>query len=60
MKKQTYMAPSTEVLTLTLQNMIAVSGEGPTQVYSNPEDGINDASKILSRRFSIWGDDEEE
>ena len=59
MKKQAYMTPSTEVLTLTLQSMIAVSGD-PTKVYSNPEDGIDDASKILSRRFSIWDDDEEE
>jgi len=57
MKKQAYMAPSTEVLTLTLQSMIAVSGD-PTKVYSDSKDGIDNPTKILSRQSNIWDEDE--
>ena len=58
MKKQTYMAPTVEVQKIELQRMIAVSGP---QVNSNPDDGIDDESKVLSRRNNdMWDDEEEE
>ena len=56
MKKHVYMAPATKVQEIELLNLMAGS-EGPEKVYSNPEDGIETESEILSRR-SFWNDEE--
>ena len=56
--KKTYMAPTTKVQKIVLQNMIA-SSPGPQHVYSNSADGIDDESKILSRQSNNLWDDEE-
>lgn len=57
MKKQAYMAPVSKVQKIELQRMIA--GSGPQHVYSDPNDGISDESKVLSRRDSGLWDDED-
>ena len=59
MKKQAYMAPTTEVQKIELQHIMA--GSGPQNVYSNSADGIDDEDKVLSRQgSSLWDDNEEE
>ncbi len=55
MKRQTYIAPATEVQKIELQRLMAASG--PQNVYSDSKDGISDESLILSRGSS-WDDED--
>lgn len=58
MKKQ-YIAPVIEVVVLTHQSMICVSGiEGTAGFSKNITDETTDTP--LSRRGSIWDDEEED
>lgn len=60
--KTTYQKPMTTVVTLTLQQMIAVSGD-PTAGFNTqtaPDLGSGITSGNLSRRNTVWDDDEEE
>lgn len=60
MKKIVYISPDTTVVTVALQQMIALSGggsqEGDPQIDPQPDDGSGEPRK-RSRR-NVWEDEE--
>jgi len=57
--KKTYFSPATDVLDIEVKEMIlAGSPEGFTNNLD--DDTTIETSEMLSRKTSVWGDDEDE
>lgn len=58
--KKTYFAPETTVVKMTAQPIlnIASNGDGTQNAGGNQGD-LNEGDEVLSRRKSLWDDDEE-
>ena len=54
--KKTYLNPTTDIIRVETQQMIAQSQLG---VYSNDTEGISDNGQVLSRGGSSWDDEED-
>ena len=61
--KKTYMKPSTDMVQVELQNMIALSNGSLS--FPNNNEGSGDlieqdaVSSAMGRQTNVWGDDEE-
>ena len=58
--KTMYQKPNTEVIFVTVQQMIAASKELVDGFKMDEAPTTNETSGNLSRNFNPWGDDEEE
>lgn len=57
--KKNYFAPETKVVKIKLHQMIAASPQGFVKTLGEAEDAPKtDGTNILSRRSSIWDDEE--
>ena len=61
-KKNLYICPSTQVVLVQLEAMIAASAkvDGNDALTPNPDPNPGDASTGKSRKYDIWADPEEE
>ena len=58
--KKTYMMPEMFVAHIELQQMVAASpGEGAKTLYNDEAANSGDEGTVLSRRSSLWDDEEE-
>ena len=53
MKKQVYISPKTEIITIAAHSMICISGVDVGEKYSS------ETTTTLSRQGSSWDDEEE-
>jgi hypothetical protein len=57
--KKNYFAPVTKVVKVKLLQMIAASPQGFTKTLGGTQDAVyTDGTNILSRRSSIWDEEE--
>lgn len=61
-KKNLYICPSTQVVLVQTEEMIAASAkvDGNDALTPNPNPNPGDASTGKSRKYDIWADPEEE
>lgn len=58
--KKTYMSPETSLLLIITHNMIATSNPEGFKSQLDEDDKITDPNNMLSRRHTVWDEEEEE